>query len=84
MNWVPEEVAICLDVFTIVVIMTLIMTSGAALPLQIILVHGHPCLFFEAYFCGAACIWVLRHNEKVEAIGFSNHHCSIAIGNSNQ
>lgn len=56
MNWAPEEVAVCLDVFVVLVITKLIMTSRAALPLQIILVHGYPCLFFRADLCGVACI----------------------------
>lgn len=45
--------------------MTLVATSSAALPLQILFVHGHLCLFSKAYFCGMAC-WVLGTNEKLE------------------
>lgn len=47
MNQASEKVVIYLDVFAVLVITTLIMTSGAALPLQIILVHEYPCLFSE-------------------------------------
>lgn len=65
-------------------ILVMTVTSGAALPLQIILVHGHQCLFFKVYFCAVVWIWALGINEKVEVIGFSNHHYTIAIGNSNQ
>lgn len=37
MNRVSQEVAVCLDVFAVLVIMALIITLGSALPLQIIL-----------------------------------------------
>lgn len=70
--------------FFTILVMTLIVTSGAALPLQIILVHGHQRLCFKAYFCSVAWIWVLGINEKVEVIGFNNYHYTIAVGNSNQ